>query len=295
MVKFLNLISCNVIACLCLLAVESQALSRNIAEIKLTHAAKADVDTDVENDIQVQSTAFELKSIFAKQDVGDDVLLYRLRYEYREIDVSEPQIGTQELHNLAVSMEYIQRRDKWTHVYLLEPGIYSDLDSISSDDLGLTARYTSLYHASDDWDYLMGLGAGRQFGEPRFYPLLGAIYHPSENFVFSITFPAMGLSYQFNPEWIFYSYLKPIGSQWNVSNVVPLEAGFDAEGSVDFVAIGYQGVVGLERKVSKRLWCGFEIGQLFNQEYQFKDQGGNSFDIDIENRLTAAFSLKIRL
>ncbi len=269
-------------------------MTKPIGSFKILHAGETEAKND--EDTKFYANAAELKGIFAHQRLEADSLLYSTRLEYRNIRVNEDEIGSQELYNIALGFSYIDRPEGnslWTHTYLVEPGIYSDFDSVDGDDWGIAARYSALYAPEGDWRYVMGIGVGRQFGDPRFYPIGGGIYQPNVDFMLTLAFPSTIMQYRFDPKWELYSYLRPIGNQWNVSNVVPDEVeAIQPEGSVDFVATGWNLSLGIDRKITERLWLGAELGRLMAQEYKFENEAGNKLRVDIKDRFNIALALK---
>ncbi|MCK5881149.1 MAG: hypothetical protein KAG18_04680 [Sinobacterium sp.] len=264
--------------------------------MRYLHSGRTEIKTNQAENIYVESNAVEIKSFIGKQQFNDDILLYRVRYEYRDISASHSYIDSQNLHQLALAFEYIDRGDAWSHSYLIEPGVYTDFNTINTDDIGLAARYTALYHEPEAWSYLIGIGAGRQFGKPQFYPIIGAIYKPNNKLIVSIAFPVTAFRYQFKPKWSTYSFLRPIGGQWNIEGT-NAQAGqkFNPTGSVDFVITGYHFAAGIEHEFSRKFWVGLELGSLLNQTYKFKDQGSNELKTDVGNRVAASVSAKWKI
>jgi len=265
------------------------AIEEIVTELKLETIAEADVDK-IPN-ASIEATAFSFNSVVGMSKIENDVLLYRARYEYRVISESDDLFDEKKLHTLGFGFDFIKTGETWLHQFYLEPGIYSDLDDVDEHDLGVVGRYLAIYRPPANWDYFLGIGVDRQFGEPVIYPLIGGVYSPNKQLLVRITLPAVWAEYRIRPRWNLYGELKPMGNQWNIEPEIP---GAQPEGSVDFVASGIRLASGIEYGLSKAWWIGGEVGMLVDQTYKFEDQGDGDFEMDLDDSFTAAITLRYR-
>ena len=275
----------------------SYDLTPRLMQMRLLTTDNAAITNPGPDDLSVDAEAFAIRAIVGRQSLEKGDLYYQGRYEYRDVNISSTGNDTLNLHTIAFAVKYVLKSENLVQVVNVEPGIYSNMKSITKEDLGLALRYTARYTHSSQWSSIWGLGSDRQFGAPRVYPIIGGIYKPSDHLRLAISFPKSQLDFHFSKNWNLYSQLQPIGNQWNVNESTEQYSLITTQpqGSVDFVASGYEAILGIETRLSQRFWIGIEAGYLFNRSYELKDEGDLDFTLDLENTAMAGLSLSMRL
>lgn len=276
-------------------AVSAFDLSPEIMHLQLLTTQEAAINNNGFDDLTVEAKAFSVQSIVGKHNLYRGDLIYHLHYEYRDVDITDD--DQLQLHTIAAGIQYLWQNDDWTQILKIEPGIYSNLKDIDADDWGLALRYTAVYSESSTWSPVWGVGSDRQFGEPRIYPILGAIYSPNATLRLALAFPKTQLDFHFSKNWNLSSHIQPIGNQWNVNQQTLQYPRLPNQpsGSVDFVAKGYQFVIALEGRISEQFWLGMEWGYLFKRGYELKDDDSLELSIDLESTPMAGIAMKMRL
>jgi hypothetical protein len=108
------------------------------------------------------------------------------------------------------------RKNDWTWMALVAPAIRSDFESISSDDLGLSALTIGTYPWRPDARISAGAVYSEDFGRSRLFPAIGITWTPSPAWIVDASFPRPRVSYQFNEDLTLMALMEPGGDQWNV-------------------------------------------------------------------------------
>jgi len=265
----------------------ASAFSEPVSEIRYVSISTADVD-ETNATARIGIDELSLKSILTTKDVKNGKLIFSVDYKYTEFTVQDNTEQRTDVHQASLMARYITQRDKWRHIFSIAPGLYSDLEEITTDDLDVTASYNFMYSSSDQLQWIAGIGYSRTFGDPIFFPIIGATIQPNEYWQFKLGFPVSSASYSPSSDWHSYVKLQPNGGKWNL----------DAKGSndVNMIYSSFELLAGIEKDLAKNLWLGIEAGYSFAREFEFNDASSNNSlgEVDLKDASFIAVNLRYK-
>lgn len=168
---------------------------------------------------------------------------------------------------------------KWKMWIRLQPGWYSDFETMSSDDFILTSLALLSYQLNESTKVAFGAFYSRDLGEERVLPALGVIFEPNPHWSLALTFPRIELAYAPADNWLFTGRAVLSGAGWNIT---------DPAGGTADVDLNYKSIrvgVGAEHNFAGPWWGYLDAGVQLGQEIEI--EGPNyTFQQDLD---TAAF------
>lgn len=196
--------------------------------------------------------------------------------------------GSLELHRAELPLNlWTDHSEKWKSWLRFQPGLASDFENVSGDDLTLTALALLAYKYSDTLTFAGGAYYSRDLGDSTVLPALGFIWEPSPRWIVGITAPRLEIIHAPTRDWLITANAFPSGGGWNVSGVS--ESGED----VDFNYSAIRTSLGIDRRLTGRLWGFVDLGYEFAQEIEL-DGAGEDFSEDLDGNFFFNAGVKLR-
>ena len=287
--KNINKILVLTVLSVCPPMLSAAPFSTPVSEIRYAATSTADIDEKNAN-TEVGIDELTIKSILTGTEAMDGKLVFSLDYKYNQFTVKNNQGSKNEddVHNISLAALYIREHGKRRHIFSIAPGLYSDMEEITADDLDVTAMYNFMYSKSNQLQWIVGIGYSRSFGDPTAFPIVNAVIQPNEHWQLTLGFPKTSVSFAPSSHWHSYAKLQPNGGKWNL----------DTEGSndVNLIYSSFEFLAGVERRLANNLWLGIEAGQSFARELEFSNSSSNSVigEVDVKDASFIAFNLRYK-
>jgi hypothetical protein len=173
----------------------------------------------------------------------------------------------------------------WTWMATVAPAVRSDLQSIDSDDFGLSALAIGTYPWRPDLSLAAGAVYSQDFGRSRVFPALGVTWTPSEAWVVDASFPRPRVTYRTGETLAISAGMEPGGDQWNV----------EIDGVVRDIALKeYRAGLGIEWTPVRNLIVLAQAGGVFAREIDARGGGLPRIERDIDETWYARLGVVFR-
>lgn len=206
-----------------------------------------------------------------------------LRYSLTNIDApGEAKLPTS-LHRLAATVggSYLLN-DKLTLGLMASPGLNSDFKVITASDLRVPVNFHIRCKVSRALTMTVGLAYSIGNSELQLLPMVGAMYQPSEMWIFMLGFPRTGVMLKANKTTEYY-----LGAEFSAGEY---QLHDQAVGASVINYRDYRAVTGINWALSPNIQLGLAGGYSFNRRLIFRDAVRE--DLDIDNAPFGRFELK---
>lgn len=189
-------------------------------------------------------------------------------------------------HSLRLPLRGVwPRKENWTWMAMVAPAIRSDLESVTSDDFGLSAMALGTYPWRTNWRVSAGAVYSQDFGRSRVFPAVGATWLPSDAWTIDLLFPRPRVAYRVNESLALGVGMEPGGDQWNV----------DLDGVVRDVALKeYRVGAGFEWAPVRNLAIQGQFGAVIGRELDLRGGGLPRDERDLGDTWYARLGLVFR-
>lgn len=228
----------------------------------------------------------ELRTGYPVHRAPDQVVTLGLRWTRYDFHASGEGLEDFTAHSLRLPLRGVwPRREGWTWMAMVAPAIRSDLESISSDDFGVSAMAIGTYPWRTNWRISAGAVYGQDFGRSRVFPALGATWTPSDAWTIDLVFPRPRVAYRVNESLLVGVGMEPGGDQWNV----------ELEGVVRDVALKeYRAGAGFEWTPVRNLALQGQVGAVIGRELDARGGGLPRSERDLGETWYARLGLMFR-
>lgn len=198
-----------------------------------------------------------------------------LRYESVQLD-TDTFLGDMDLHDVRFSLIWIHHQpgSKWSILAALSPGVASDFDKVDSDDFSLNGKLGFRYAVSDRFAWVGGIGIDNTTGDHSLYPAIGFQWRPMDDVHVSLLGATFTATWQPHTDWLLRFGVWPAGGIWNVEQ---------NGNSFDVSLRSYRAAVGLERRLSNKVWLSVWAGATLANNLEIETtSGGGIFDQDAD-------------
>lgn len=177
-------------------------------------------------------------------------------------------LGNMDLHDLRLRIRWMHRQpgSKWSWMTVLSPGLATDAEGIDGDDFSLNGQVGFRYSKSPRFAWIGGVVFFMNSMETRIYPGVGFQWQPVDDVLIRLSGPSLKVFWQPHEDWIFSAGVASGGGNWNVEN-----NGSD----FDVKLRSYQAAVGVERRLSEKVWLGLWGGATFANDLEIETATGN--------------------
>lgn len=172
-----------------------------------------------------------------------------------------------DLHRVDIPINgWADLNDRWKLWVRLQPGFYSDFESVGSDDFILTSLALLSYEWNDWMKVAFGGFYSKDLGEEKFLPALGFIIEPDPQWYLALTFPRVELAYAPTPDWLLTGRAVLGGAGWNITNP---NGGEDIDLNYRSIRAG----IGIDHRISDPWWAYLDAGVQVGQEIEIEGSG----------------------
>lgn len=241
-----------------------------------TYIKGSEVDFDsVAGGFSYERLAFNVP-LMAPYHLNDQhALILAMKYEASWLE-SDTLLGDVDLHDFRLWIRWMYRQpdSKWSWTALLEPGLATDGKSIDMDDLSVDGQLGVRYAKSSRLAWLGGVAWFYNSMETRIYPGIGFQWRPLDDVLVRLVGPSLKASWQTHDDWILHAGVEAAGGTWNVRN---------NGGDYDLKLRSYRAGVGMERRLSEKIWLGLWGGFTFSNNLEIETASGTGlFDEDAD-------------
>lgn len=145
--------------------------------------------------------------------------------EYTSFDVKDqPALEDMDLYRVGMDLNFIwlnAKGSKWSPMVRLSPSLASDFDSVTSDDLRLTATAGAFYQQRPNLKWLFGVFyTNNYYGDKwnNFFmiPIVGFSWQPSEYWDVTALGSRLDVAYIPNDDWRFGLFVAARSRNWNI-------------------------------------------------------------------------------
>lgn len=215
-----------------------------------------------------------------------------LDYQYTRYVFSGVDGRNRDLHWLQVPVGFSTDAGGWRFDGYVAPGIFTSsnvmkdfFDEGSGDDFAIAGRVEALRETGGNIDWLIGLGYDRSFGEPRFYPLAGLVYAPSEDLRIRLAFPDSSFRFRSTDRQTWTVRLFPAGNEWHVVSD-------ELDDEFDFSVEAWRGQAWWSFSAWRQLFVDVSVGYEFDRHYDFIDDTGQRINSGVDDEFVFAVGLR---
>jgi hypothetical protein len=218
----------------------------------------------------------------------DWYLLSGARYEQIHLDGPSATGAAfeEDLHLLELPMVLLYRPEgsDWSYNARISPGLSSDLDSITTDDMFVDARLGGNYRWNEKMELNFGVAYTRAVGEPQIFPYLGFVYQANDQLRLQWRGFTVEARYRVMPSWVLRFTGEVVGGYWNIDTP-----------ESDYLALqSYRMGLTLERELAEDLWLVAGAGITMANELRWQDNANDTIRRD-EFDGGSYFTLGLRL
>lgn len=218
----------------------------------------------------------------------DWYLLSGARYEQIHLDGPSATGAAfeEDLHLLELPMVLLYRPEgsDWSYNARISPGLSSDLDSITTDDMFVDARLGGNYRWNEKTELNFGVAYTRAVGEPQIFPYLGFVYQANDQLRLQWRGFTVEARYRVMPSWVLRFTGEVVGGYWNIDTP-----------ESDYLALqSYRMGLTLERELAEDLWLVAGAGITMANELRWQDNANDTIRRD-EFDGGSYFTLGLRL
>lgn len=242
---------------LCLLSINYAVAQQPIAgaELDMTGIAKVKSGAGQRVGVKKYSLFFPLdKKISRQESFSSAINIVSHRFDWRG------QKQASEFFWLSVPIKYQQTRNNGYKLMLdLEPGLMTDINSVSENHLGLNfqAAVQKNFTKSSHAYWQLGVLANRKFGNYDLRPLAMMSWRSSATTRFQLGFPYSRVDMQLAKTVNTYAHVSPEGGVWR----------YTVKGQKKDSDMNYQSLrlgLGINFHWRAKAWVGAEVGQVRN-------------------------------
>ncbi len=176
-------------------------------------------------------------------------------------------LNDMDLHDFRLNIlwMYHESGSKWSWISILSPGLATDGEALDGDDFSLDGQVSFRYSNSPRFAWLGGVVFFMNSMETQIYPGIGFQWRPNDELAIHLSGPILKVSWQPHEDWILRAGIRPGGGNWNVEN---------NDASFDVKLRSYQAAIGVERRLSDKIWLGLWGGITFANELEIETAPG---------------------
>ena len=206
------------------------------------------------------------------------------RFEFDKI----PGVGNYDVYTITVPIDVVYSGLKrWTFWANVTPGLFSDLDGLTSDDYRTQAHGMVMFDALEGLALSLGVSYDRVFGEDQLYPLGGVVWTVTPEWQLRIILPQPAVVYAPTRRLAFFAEARPAGGLWNIRDSLD---GEDYDLSLKTWQVGG----GMEFAVVEHVWVHLAGGMDVNREYEIQRSSRSLLESEADDAWFARAGLVLR-
>jgi len=273
-----------IVFCIALVAATAHAQQRRErAGVSATIEARADLDGQPGETLSLSE--WEVSSGYPVLRRNESTLVLGVRYVRSEFDIESSRIDGFTAHALNVPLRYSYRgMTNWLWLASLGPGLHTDFDGVTADDLRATALLIGTRTLSPSLSVSGGLVYNQDFGRSRVFPAIGAVWKPDETWRVEALMPRPRVVYTPSSRLDLYGVIEPSGDSWNVR----------LDGETRNVGLEeWRAGAGVEWRITGTLALFAQAGWVFDREIEIRERRDKLDGIGIDDTWYARAGLKM--
>lgn len=255
---------------------------RERASFSLNSEAKADLDGESGDSLALSEVEVSVGYPILRRP--DGTLTLGLRYIRSDFDISSARITDFDAVAVNVPLRYTYRgMTNWTWMASLSPGLHTDFDGITSDDIRAAALLIGTRTMSPEWSLSGGLVYNQDFGRSRVFPAIGALWQPDARWRIEALMPRPRVVYSPTESVDAYWLIEPSGDSWNIR--LP-------EGSRNVGLGQWRTGLGLDVRLGRGLALFVQAGWVFDRELEIRDGRDKVDSLDIDDTWSVRAGLR---
>jgi opacity protein-like surface antigen len=234
--------------------------------LNYTLATKVDFDKMV-GGFSIEQATFSLPLTAPIYLNDQHAFVFGIDYNAAWLESDSP-LGNMDLHDFRFMVRWMNRQpgSKWSWTARLSPGVATDGSSMTSDDFVVSGQAGFRYRSSDRFAWLGGVAFSVDGMESRVIPGIGFQWMPIDEVIVRLTGPSLKASWRPHDDWLLHAGVWSAGSTWNVEN---------NGNSFDIRLKSFQAGIGVERRLSEKVWLGLWAGATISNELEIDTDSGN--------------------
>jgi hypothetical protein len=217
-----------------------------------------------------------------------------LDYQYNRYSYEVLDSRNRDQHRLQVPLGLRATAGHWSIDAFIAPGVatssnvFKDIPSQSSkEDFFATAQVEAVKSNDTATSWLIGAAWDRSFGEPRFYPVAGFQYQPSERLVARVAFPDSDVSWRFTERQTLTLRLYPSGFEWHVLDD-------DLVTEFDYGVEAWRAEAWWSLRTFRTVFLDLSVAWEFARRHEFTDRMGTRIDAEVDDALFVTVGVRWR-
>lgn len=192
---------------------------------------------------------------------------YRLQSFYSDGSAPLPS----RVHAASLTATMVERRDRWTLIGRVAPGIYSDLEDLDLGDFNIPAVVTAAYAWSPKLDLLLGL----RFDARNEIPVVGGPglrWKPADEWTLNLFFPRPELVWRFRKDLSFRLGGAFVGGSYRVGERFGSDRGEPQLNDTQLTYREIRAVAGCTWQIDRSSSVQLDAGAVVNRRLSFNDR-----------------------
>jgi hypothetical protein len=253
------------------LTLVTQADDLDFGVAKAQWLSYGDLDSsDGAEDLQWQQ--WRMQTPFSKPQKLADSLYMMPAIRYELINFEGPSLGIgsfdDDLHMIELPLLFVYKnaQSPWSYNARVSPGISSDMQSVSMDDVFCDARLGASYQVNERLNINFGVAYTRAIGEPQVFPYLGFVYEVNDQWQIAWRGFSFEARCQLNESWILRMTGEAAGGYWNINTP-----------ESDYLTLqSYRAGFSIEREIRDEMWLVAGAGYTLGNEVTWLNDTGDT-------------------
>lgn len=190
-----------------------------------------------------------------------------------------------DLYQLQVPLDLILKQEPWQWWVNVTPGLFSDLDKVSSKDYRTLVHAAALRRTGPRMQWGLGVGYDRKFGEDQLYPVGGLIWDNGWDLRLQALLPDIRLEWVPRRTTLLYFQAEPAGGVWHVS---------EENQEYDLKIEGIRLLAGCEIHIAPHVWLRAGTGLSTLRHYEVRAPDGVKVGTDADETWTVHAAVLLR-
>ena len=206
------------------------------------------------------------------------------RFEFNKIQG----VGNYDVYTIRIPFDLVYvGLKRWTFWANVTPGLFSDLDGITSDDYRTQVHGMAMFEAVQGVNLSVGASYDREFGEDRLYPLGGVVWTVTPEWQLRLILPEPEVVYAPTKRLAFFAEARPAGGLWNIHDR-------SDDQDYDLSLKTWQVGGGMEIALTEHVWVHVAGGADVNREYEIQRDGKSLLESEADDAWFARAGLVLR-
>ncbi len=260
------------------------------ADISLTVAQSTPTSEDTGNEIRERDINFTgIVPVYATADKKNSFTagLMLQSNVFKFDDANLPEVDLLKV-KLPIGFTHVQSERLIWQATLL-PGVHGESNDLSEGEYRVEGTAMAMLPRGDHV-WVLGLGYGDVFGEPKVFAVMGAIWKPVEAVTLNLVLPALEADIKVSETFVLTGAIEPAGGQW-----IWKQGALGNQYEGDITLTGSRMGVGGEWSFAKGTWLTFRAGLESGREFEVKNAvTGQKATAELESSAFAQLGIEFK-